>query len=859
MKCGRMNKWLCILLTACMVSANTAMTVPAAQVQEEEQESTAISAPEQGQEESPEPLCEESSEQPSEEMSEPSQTEASEQVQEPESEQPKEEVTEQTAEESEQTPEPAIIGEDMEEDPADLEEESADETEEPVPSEEIRLYFSTYETVKPDEAHPASYQISLPVSCTGTPVYTVTSGETVKVSDSGLIEIQPIIWYAVDQGGYTLYYSYPVDGCRVVEEYQAGSNVVQVACDEYVKEYHVEVCDYTNITYTEALNAIAEEVIIPGLSQTETLEKITRYVAENYNYDYQYSSAKGMVLNGGGDCWASCSLIGVLCEKAGIEYHWRDSSNYPGSGSGHYNIIARADGRYYICEAGFSMDKPRMYEFYEESDGCYTEGSTLIQYDGFESDVVFPESVNGVEITTLRNSYHNTLFNKETAYNIHTVSIPKTVTDIEAEGFIVTDNVTEVYIAEENPAYKDIDGVVYTKDGTKLVLAPSGKTEVVLPDGLTTIGWLSMAKNHSSKIVLPDTVTTIEEGAFFWAQTGEVVIPASVTEIHENAFVNASSELVIVGFAGSYAETFATAHNIRFKEIEYVKLAAASVAFDDVIGLNYKMEIPDALFTDGAYMQIDFHGETKKALLSELPKNTKGQSVYSVSVWPKLAHEEVVVSFYDGNGNRIPAMTAKGVNVTTGHHYSVAAYCEAIRSASSDEEMKDLAMKLEQYCSYAQKYLQYDPDKVECTLDLSGVATADTAAFAGKTEGSVSGLSLSAVSFSFEEASEVNLKFRLAEGASAADYSFEIDGRSVNAQIAGDRCVVTIEGIKAPELGIFHKVTVKDKNDSVLTVNVCGLSYAHSILKSSSSSQEARDVVRALFLYYEAAKTKFMD
>ena len=50
MKCGRMNKWLCILLTACMVSANTAMTVPAAQVQEEEQESTAISAPEQGQE-----------------------------------------------------------------------------------------------------------------------------------------------------------------------------------------------------------------------------------------------------------------------------------------------------------------------------------------------------------------------------------------------------------------------------------------------------------------------------------------------------------------------------------------------------------------------------------------------------------------------------------------------------------------------------------------------------------------------------------------------------------------------------------------------------------------------------------------
>ncbi len=289
-----------------------------------------------------------------------------------------------------------------------------------------------------------------------------------------------------------------------------------------------------------------------------------------------------------------------------------------------------------------------------------------------------------------------------------------------------------------------------------------------------------------------------------------------------------------------------------------VILRSASVAFDDIIGLNYKTELPEELAEDpDAYAEYTFCGNVTQVKISDMTVNSSGHHVFTVPVWPKLAHETITVRFYGGDGHLYPAQTSKGVDVTQGHEYSVAAYCNAIQSASSNAKMKDLALKLEQYCSYAQKYLKYDAENADCTLDLSSVTTEQTAAYAGSTSGSTEGISLGAISFSFEEASELNVKFKLAAGAVIGDYTFTVDGAAAEAVKSGNYYVVTVKEIKAPQLGTYHAVAATGSDGNTLTVNVTGLSYAHSILKSSGSSQEAKDVVRALYLYYMAAKEYF--
>ena len=55
--------------------------------------------------------------------------------------------------------------------------------------------------------------------------------------------------------------------------------------------------------------------------------------------------------------------------------------------------------------------------------------------------------------------------------------------------FLLCKNLKELKVNEDNQSYKIIDGLLYSKDGTKLLLCPAGKTEkFVISNKVTTIG-----------------------------------------------------------------------------------------------------------------------------------------------------------------------------------------------------------------------------------------------------------------------------------------------------------------------------------------------------------------------------------
>lgn len=157
-------------------------------------------------------------------------------------------------------------------------------------------------------------------------------------------------------------------------------------------------------------------------------------------------------------------------------------------------------------------------------------------------------------------------------------------TDITAIGNKVFQNaaVSEVILP---PNLKKIGMEAFYGSGLKKIDIPDSVTDIEplafkgcsnleyihLPDGIKIIYGESFLSSKITELVVPDKVTTIEPEIFTTSSIDKpaiktVVLPPSVTEIHDAAF-KFCDNLIIKGLTGSYAETYAKAHNIQFSAI----------------------------------------------------------------------------------------------------------------------------------------------------------------------------------------------------------------------------------------------------------------------------------------------------
>ncbi len=106
------------------------------------------------------------------------------------------------------------------------------------------------------------------------------------------------------------------------------------------------------------------------------------------------------------------------------------------------------------------------------------------------------------------------------------INLPKSVTELNLGVFDGCTNIANVFVADDNEYYKDIDGVVYSKDGTVLMFFPKGRNtesgEYDIPEGVTTISEGAFkGMHHITKIVIDNTITYIGKNAF--ANSGSLV------------------------------------------------------------------------------------------------------------------------------------------------------------------------------------------------------------------------------------------------------------------------------------------------------------------------------------------------
>lgn len=100
--------------------------------------------------------------------------------------------------------------------------------------------------------------------------------------------------------------------------------------------------------------------------------------------------------------------------------------------------------------------------------------------------------------------------------SLKSITIPKNVSQINDTAFIGCTSLTDISVATENTSYSDINGVLFNKDKTNLVIYPEGlKGEYTVPKGTISVNDTAFNnKIYLTKINIPSTVTYLGNEPF---------------------------------------------------------------------------------------------------------------------------------------------------------------------------------------------------------------------------------------------------------------------------------------------------------------------------------------------------------
>ncbi len=154
-----------------------------------------------------------------------------------------------------------------------------------------------------------------------------------------------------------------------------------------------------------------------------------------------------------------------------------------------------------------------------------------------------------------------------------------------------------------NKFFRAVDGDLFDASQSTLIKVAESKSDTyIIPSGVMNIGSGAFAFTNISNVYIPDSVANLESEAFIYSPITEIVIGGgitripdgaffdcynlkrvtilpTVTSIGENAFKGCSEDLVIVGYAYSYAHEYAIENEIKFETIDgtgYISLKAPS-------------------------------------------------------------------------------------------------------------------------------------------------------------------------------------------------------------------------------------------------------------------------------------------
>lgn len=100
-------------------------------------------------------------------------------------------------------------------------------------------------------------------------------------------------------------------------------------------------------------------------------------------------------------------------------------------------------------------------------------------------------------------------------------------------------NLRNITVSEDNPYFSSVDGVLFNKDKTELIMYPQGKTNTsyTIPDSVTSIGGYAFGDAANLKeIIIPDSITNMSCAFFNCTSLTSIVLPNGIAKIENSMF-----------------------------------------------------------------------------------------------------------------------------------------------------------------------------------------------------------------------------------------------------------------------------------------------------------------------------------
>lgn len=174
-----------------------------------------------------------------------------------------------------------------------------------------------------------------------------------------------------------------------------------------------------------------------------------------------------------------------------------------------------------------------------ETNATDGSGTFIIFNYPYEGDLTIPSSVTYGSVTYTVTAAKPGTFRESS--KLVSVSLPATLTDLGEAPFASCSRLEAITVAEENPAYTVIDGLLYDKTGSTLLACPGAREDkVTIASSATTIG--ASAFHGCSKVTsvdIPTSVTSIGEEAFRGCKKlSAITLPGTLTTISDRTFYN---------------------------------------------------------------------------------------------------------------------------------------------------------------------------------------------------------------------------------------------------------------------------------------------------------------------------------
>lgn len=199
-------------------------------------------------------------------------------------------------------------------------------------------------------------------------------------------------------------------------------------------------------------------------------------------------------------------------------------------------VVAEEDSYSYTWakEAGISI-KPETTSEDSFDYKSTSKGITIVEYIGYEQDVVIPEKINGKKVVAIDDGAFYS------AYNVRSVWIPSTVSSIGEYVFDFAYKLEEIQIYGVGSKYYSRDGVLFSEADNSLKYYPRGKDDIIsysVPDGIQKIERGAFYCNEFLKrVVLPDSIREIGESAFLGCEKLQNInIPYGIKKLNDGVF-----------------------------------------------------------------------------------------------------------------------------------------------------------------------------------------------------------------------------------------------------------------------------------------------------------------------------------